>query len=123
MLDVAKNRLIAVTDAISAAGMPDCELKLGNVQVTVKNGIARLTGSDLLAGSTLTMKNAYKFLMDNFDVTPVDAAAYFAGNPAKVYNLSDVGSIEVGKKANFVVANSENEVETVIYEGMVVSQT
>ena len=123
LLDVAKYRLIAVTDAISAAGMPDCELKLGNVQVTVKDGIARLTGSDLLAGSTLTMKNAYKFLMDNFDVTPVDAASYFAGNPAKVYHLSDVGSIEVGKKANFVVANSDNEVDTVIYEGMVVSQT
>ena len=122
LLDVAKDRLIAVTDAISAAGMPDCQLKLGNVEVTVKDGIAMLTGSDLLAGSTLTMNTAYKFLLDNFDVTPVEAAAYFAGNPAKVYNLTDVGSIEVGKKANFVVINSENEVQNVIYEGMVVSQ-
>jgi N-acetylglucosamine-6-phosphate deacetylase len=122
LLDVAKDRLIAVTDAISAAGMPDCQLKLGNVEVTVKDGIAMLTGSDLLAGSTLTMKTAYKFLLDNFDVTPVEAASYFAGNPAKVYNLTDVGSIEVGKKANFVVVNSENEVQNVIYEGMVVSQ-
>lgn len=123
LLDAAKDRLIAVTDAISVAGMPDCQIKLGNVEVNVKDGIAMLVGSDLLAGSTLTMKNAYKYLMDNFDVTPVKAAAYFAENPAKVYKLSNVGSIEVGKKANFVVVNSENEVETVIYEGMLVSQT
>lgn len=120
LLDVAKNRLIAVTDAISAAGMPDGQLKLGNVEVIVKDGIAKLKNSDLLAGSTLTMKNAFKFLMDNFKVTPVEAADYFSGNPAKIYNLTDVGSIEVGKMANFVVINSQNEVETVIYKGSVV---
>ena len=121
LLDVAKERLIAVTDAISAAGMPDGELTLGNVSVIVKNGIANLKGSDLLAGSTLTMKSAYKFLMDNFKVSHVDAVAFFSGNPAKIYNLKNVGSIEVGKHANFVVVNSKNEVEAVIFEGKVVS--
>jgi N-acetylglucosamine-6-phosphate deacetylase len=121
LLDVAKDRLIAVTDAISAAGMPDGELTLGNVSVIVKNGIANLKGSDLLAGSTLTMRSAYKFLMDNFNVSHVDAVAFFSGNPAKIYNLENVGSIEVGKRANFVVVNSKNEVKTVIFEGKVVS--
>jgi N-acetylglucosamine-6-phosphate deacetylase len=121
LLDVAKDRLIAVTDAISAAGMPDGELTLGNVSVIVKDGVAKLNGSDLLAGSTLTMKSAYKFLMDNFKVSPVDAVAFFSGNPAKIYNLESVGSIKVGKRANFVVVNSKNEVETVIFEVKVVS--
>jgi N-acetylglucosamine-6-phosphate deacetylase len=67
------------------------------------------------------MKRAYKFLMDNFKVSPVDAVAFFSGNPAKIYNLESVGSIKVGKRANFVVVNSKNEVETVIFEGKVVS--
>jgi N-acetylglucosamine-6-phosphate deacetylase len=67
------------------------------------------------------MKSAYKFLMDNFKVSHVDAVAFFSGNPAKIYNLENVGSIEVGKHANFVVVNSKNEVETVIFEGKVVS--
>jgi N-acetylglucosamine-6-phosphate deacetylase len=123
LLDVAKDRLIAVTDAISAAGMPDGELTLGNVSVIVENGVAHLKGTDLLAGSTLTMKKAFKFLMDNFEVSPVDAAAYFSGNAAKIYNLENVGSIEIGKRANFVVVNSNNEVETVILGGKVVSPT
>jgi N-acetylglucosamine-6-phosphate deacetylase len=121
LLDVAKERLVAVTDAISAAGMPDGELTLGNVSVTVKDGVAKLAGSDLLAGSTLTMDRAYKFLMDNFKVTAVEAVAYFSGNPAKIYNLENVGSIEVGKLANFVVVNNLNEVVSVIQAGETVS--
>jgi N-acetylglucosamine-6-phosphate deacetylase len=120
LLDVAKDRLIAVTDAISAAGMPDGELSLGKVSVVVQGGVAKLRGSDLLAGSTLTMSRAYKFLMDNFKVNPVDAVAYFSGNPAKIYNLDNVGSIEVGKRANFVVVNTDNEVVTVVFEGEIV---
>ena len=119
VIEAARN-LAGITDAISAAGMPDGELNLGNVSVIVKNGIANLKGSDLLAGSTLTMGSAYKFLMDNFEVSHVDAVAFFSGNPAKIYNLENVGSIEVGKRANFVVVNSKNEVETVILEGKVV---
>lgn len=121
LLDVAQDRLIAVTDAISAAGMPDGEINLGQVSVIVQDGIAKLKGSDLLAGSTLTMKKAYKFLMDNFDVSPVVAVTYFSTNPAKVYNLKDVGTIEVGKMANFVVVNNQNEVVSVIFKGEVVS--
>jgi N-acetylglucosamine-6-phosphate deacetylase len=120
LLDVAKDRLIAVTDAISAAGMPDGELSLGKVSVVVQGGVAKLKGSDLLAGSTLTMSRAYKFLMDNFKVNPVDAVSYFSGNPAKIYNLDNVGSIEVGKCANFVVVNTDNEVVTVVFEGEIV---
>lgn len=121
LLDVAKDRLVAVTDAISAAGMPDGELNLGKVSVVVQDGVAKLKGSELLAGSTLTMNRAYKFLMDNFEVSPVDAVAYFSGNPAKIYKLASVGSIEVGKRANFVVVNTANEVVSVVFEGEIVS--
>jgi N-acetylglucosamine-6-phosphate deacetylase len=121
LLDVAKDRLIAVTDAISAAGMPDGELNLGKVSVVVQDGVAKLKGSDLLAGSTLTMNRAYKFLMDNFKVSPVDAVAYFSGNPAKIYRLGNIGSIEVGNSANLVVVNTDNEVISVVFEGEIVS--
>ena len=121
LLDVAQDRLIAVTDAISAAGMPDGELTLGKLSVIVQDGVAKLKGSDLLAGSTLTMNKAYKFLMDNFEVSPVTAVNYFSTNPAKVYNLKNVGSIEVGKLANFVIVNNQNQVVSVVYRGEVVS--
>jgi N-acetylglucosamine-6-phosphate deacetylase len=101
--------------------MPDGEINLGKLSVIVQDGVAKLKGSDLLAGSTLTMNKAYKFLMDNFKVSPVKAVTYFSTNPAKVYNLENVGSIEVGKLANFVIVNNQNEVVSVVYKGEVVS--
>ena len=101
--------------------MPDGELTLGKLSVIVQDGVAKLKGSDLLAGSTLTMNKAYKFLMDNFDVSPVRAVNYFSTNPAKVYNLKNVGSIEVGKLANFVIVNNQNQVVSVVYRGEVVT--
>jgi N-acetylglucosamine-6-phosphate deacetylase len=59
--------------------------------------------------------------VDNFKVSPVTAVTYFSTNPAKAYNLENVGSIEVGKLANFVIVNNQNEVVSVVYKGEVVS--
>ena len=46
-------RAILVTDAISAAGMPDGDYRLGDLSVQVVNG--RATADGVLAGSTLTL--------------------------------------------------------------------
>ncbi len=48
------DRVMAVTDSIMAAGLPDGKYKLGVNDVTVKDGDARLTETDVRAGSTLT---------------------------------------------------------------------
>ena len=51
----AEDRLVFVTDAMSAAGQPDGEYKIGSLEVRVINGVARLASNNSLAGSTLTM--------------------------------------------------------------------
>jgi N-acetylglucosamine-6-phosphate deacetylase len=117
LLDTAREKLIAVTDAISAAGSSDGEIQLGNIAVVVKDGVAKIKGSELLAGSTLTMDRAFKFLMQNFDVSYVEAAKFFAGNAAMKYQLQDVGTLTSGNLANIVVVNSNHEVEAVIFRG------
>ena len=65
----AESRLIFVTDAMSAAGQPDGEYKIGSLEVRVSNGVARLATNNSLAGSTLTMKkiteNASRVGIDN----------------------------------------------------------
>jgi len=52
-------RLVLVTDAMAAAGMPDGSYRLGPMPVTVAGGVARLAGgtgaAGVLAGSTATM--------------------------------------------------------------------
>jgi N-acetylglucosamine-6-phosphate deacetylase len=117
LLDTARHKLIAVTDAISAAGLGDGEVQLGNIAVVVKNGVAKIKDSELLAGSTLTMDSAFKFLMQNFEVSYVEAAKFFAGNAAMKYQLPNVGEIKFGNFADIVIVNSDHEIEAVLFRG------
>lgn len=82
----AANRIVAVTDAMSAAGCKDGNYKIGSLPVTVKDKVAKLTGTETLAGSTLTMLDAfYNFLsLVGFE----KAVSYTSLNPAKVLNLN-----------------------------------
>ena len=52
----APTKLLLVTDAISAAGMPDGEYQLGEMTVEVKEG--RCRRGTVLAGSVLTLDQA-----------------------------------------------------------------
>jgi N-acetylglucosamine-6-phosphate deacetylase len=117
LLDTARHKLIAVTDAISAAGSSDGEIQLGNIAVVVKDGVAKIKNSELLAGSTLTMDRAFKFLMQNFDVSYIEAAKFFAGNAAMKYELPEVGTLEPGNLANIVVVDLNHEIEAVFFRG------
>ena len=58
ILNIAPDRIVLVTDAMSAAGQPDGSYRIGLLDVEVKNGTARLKSNGALAGSTLTMKQA-----------------------------------------------------------------
>ncbi|KGA16815.1 hypothetical protein GM50_13415 [freshwater metagenome] len=44
---------------MSAAGSSDGKYKIGGLEVEVKDSIARLTSNGSLAGSTLTMEEAF----------------------------------------------------------------
>lgn len=118
LLDTARHKLIAVTDAISAAGSSDGEIQLGNISVVVKDGVAKIKNSELLAGSTLTMDRGFKFLMQNFEVSYVEAAKFFAGNAAIKYRLPEVGTIEPGNLANIAVVNLNHDIEAVLFRGI-----
>ena len=60
------NRVIAISDAMCAAGCGDGKFKIGNLPVVVEDGIARLESNGKLAGSTLTMLDAFLNLSRNF---------------------------------------------------------
>lgn len=95
------NRIILVTDAISAAGAADGNYQIGSLEVTVENNIARLVSNGSLAGSTLTMDKAFKNLLGSGS-SLAEAVHASATLPAETLGLNDVGSISVGKKAHFL---------------------
>ena len=82
----AANRIVAVTDAMSAAGCGDGDYQIGSLPVTVKNRVAKLSGTETLAGSTLTMLDSfYNYLpLVGFEL----AVKYTSINPAKVLSVN-----------------------------------
>lgn len=52
------DRLNLISDSLRCAGMPDGDYELGGQSITVKNGKACLTGTDTLAGSSISMLDA-----------------------------------------------------------------
>ena len=56
----APGRVALVTDAMAAAGAPDGDYRLGELDVVVRDRVARLAGSDTIAGSTLTLDRAVR---------------------------------------------------------------
>ena len=110
ILKAAPGRIIAVTDAMSAAGAGDGKYTIGKLDVLVKDGIARLTSKDSLAGSTLTMDRAFLNLVNVFGLSIADASLAASTLPALRIGLDNVGSIEVGKRPDFLEINGASEI-------------
>jgi N-acetylglucosamine-6-phosphate deacetylase len=109
-------RAILVTDAMSAAGMPDGEYQLGGFAVHVADG--RATANGVLAGSVLTLDRALANFV-RFAGAPLEQALrLLTVNPAAMTGL-DAGSLAVGKAANLVAVDTAGKLVASIQNGRV----
>lgn len=117
---IAKNkgldRMFAVTDSIMAAGYPDGEYTLGINRVFVKDGDAKLANG-VRAGSTLTMDRAFRNVIKFLEITPAQAARVTSANAANLFALTDRGTLEVGKRADFAVLDEAYQVTATYVAG------
>jgi len=111
-------RAILVTDAMSAAGMPDGEYQLGGFPVQVANGKAIANG--VLAGSVLTLDRALVNFV-RFTGAPLEQALrLLTTNPATMTGLSvQAGSLKVGQPANLVAVNTAGRLLASIQNGQI----
>lgn len=115
-------RLVLVTDAIAAAGVPDGDFELGGQRVVVRGGVARLAGSDALAGSTLTMDVAVRRTVLDAGLPMQQASAAASATPAAVIGAAgSVGAIAPGRSADLVVLDDELRLVAVLVAGAVVA--
>ncbi|WP_431909432.1 N-acetylglucosamine-6-phosphate deacetylase [Micromonospora carbonacea] len=111
------DRAALVTDAMSAAGMPDGEYELGGQAVTVADGVARLAADGAIAGSTLTMDAALRHAV-HAGVPMVDACRMAATTPARAIGLGHrVGALQAGLRADLVVLDDDLNVVRVMRGG------
>jgi N-acetylglucosamine-6-phosphate deacetylase len=110
--------LALVTDAISATGVGDGEYTLGEQSVVVRDGAARLAGSDKIAGSTLTMDAALRRAVTPVGLSMQRASAAASSTPAQVIGLVDrTGAISAGLLADLVVLDADLAVQRVLRGG------
>jgi N-acetylglucosamine-6-phosphate deacetylase len=111
------HRIALVTDAMAAAGAGDGDYLLGGLAVRVRDGVARRSDDQAIAGSTLTMDRAFRFAV-NAGASIQEAVLMSSTTPARVLGLADdLGSIAVGRDADLVVLDASLRVAAVMAKG------
>ena len=114
----AKPHLTAlVTDAMAAAAAPDGDYRLGSLDVSVRSGVARLTGSGAIAGSTLTTSAAVRYAVQVAGLSLEDAVRAATSTPAAMLGLDRVGALRPGFHADLVVLDGSLDVLRVMRRG------
>ena len=109
-------RLYCVTDSTAAAGMPDGEYRLGRQAVTKCLGGVRLADGTL-AGSTLTMDQALRNLVQTLGLDLADASRRMSTHAADYLALGDRGRLVSGAFADLVVLDHDLRLTRVLVEG------
>ena len=114
-------RVALVTDAMSATGKGDGRYVLGELEVDVEDGTARLVTVDgsqgAIAGSTLTMASAFRFVVGEVGVSIPDAALMAATTPAAFHGLTDVGQLSPGRYADVCLVDDDGALVGVMRRG------
>ncbi len=113
---VGCDRMVLISDSMSATGLNDGEYTLGGLDVIVKDKKATLKDGTI-AGSTFTlydcMKNAVAFKIPFEEVVKMATLT-----PARAVSIDEkIGSLTVGKDADIVVLDKELNVVKVFYKG------
>ena len=111
-----EDRIVLVTDGMSATGMPDGTYMLGDMEVEVRDG--RCSSNGILAGSVLTLDHGVQNFIKFTGATLSTAVAAASHNPSRLMGIDDDwGSLDAGRKANITVLSSAAEVIQTFLEG------
>jgi N-acetylglucosamine-6-phosphate deacetylase len=114
------DRVSLITDAMAATGMADGEYWLGPLSVEVVDGVARVAGTDTIAGSTATMDRVFRFAVTHSGLARDDAlllaVRQASVNPARALGLPDAG-LWPGAAADLVVLDADLAVAGVLHRG------
>jgi N-acetylglucosamine-6-phosphate deacetylase len=109
-------RAILITDAMSAAGMPDGTYQLGGFDVQVADGRASANG--VLAGSVLTLDRALANFVHFTGATVEQGLRLLTVNPAAMTGFDQqAGTLRVGGPASFVAVDANGALLASVVNG------
>lgn len=115
--NIGSERLILISDAMRAKGLPAGDYELGGQPVKVNKDRAVLADGTL-AGSILKMCDAARRMLGLDGVTLQDVVKMASSNPAKQINVYDrKGSIAVGKDADILLVDDDLNIKYTFCRG------
>jgi len=115
------DKVCVVTDAMRGAGMPPGVYTFGpkdGQEAVVQDGMAVMPDRSGYASSVVRMNDLVKTLIGPVGLSLTDAVKMATANPAEVIGVdSKMGSLEVGKNANIVIADDNVDIHVTIVEG------
>lgn len=112
-------RIILTSDMTMLAGMPPGNyIWDGNDVRLTEEGIIMFEKENCFAGASLPLRVGVGNMMKFTGCSLGEAVDMASKNPARLYGLNDRGSIEVGKRADLIIFNLEDDkisiVETIV---------
>jgi N-acetylglucosamine-6-phosphate deacetylase len=116
---VGPERLVAVSDATSGAGMPEGSIfKMGALDYIVEDGVGMVMDHTSFAGSTTLVNEMLPILTEKVGIPLPQAVRLLTLNPARIVSVADrKGSLASGKDADIAVFNPDWTAWQVIIAG------
>ncbi len=115
---LGSDRMILISDCMSATGLADGNYMLGGLPITVDDGIAR-TEDGALAGSTSSLYDMVRSVI-RMGVPVEEAIRMATETPAKSVNETQIGVIKPGMQADFVILDKDFSVVQTVKKGKTV---
>lgn len=116
-MSASMDRCVFISDAMAAAGIGDGDYRIGDLEVIVKDGQARLASNGSLAGSTLRLDEALRNAVKGAGQSLAAASRALSTTPARVLGLTDRGTLTAGARADLVVLDEGLHVVKVMRAG------
>jgi len=119
------DRIALVTDSIRAAGMPDGEYILGNIDNGLlcvnEGGVAKLPDRSAFAGSVCTADRLVRTMYKQAGASLTDAVKMITATPARLIGIdAKKGYLAIGKDADLVLFDDDINISLTIVEGRTV---
>ena len=112
------DKTVLITDCMRAGGLGDGPSRIGEFEVIVQDGQARLKDSGNLAGSVLELIQAVQNLVKWELASPAQALAMASLNPATSVGIDHLcGKLDKGYPADFIVLNDALELQATYIDG------
>jgi N-acetylglucosamine-6-phosphate deacetylase len=122
-----RDKVVLISDAVAALGLPEGDHDFLGIPVSVKDGAVRLKNSDNLAGSVLTLDRAVKNVFEWFGSNPSEKISLretfmmASLNPARAIGIDSAkGQIAVGKDAEIILMDEGFGIALTMVEGRIV---